>query len=75
LGALGFLAHPALTAESEHDSSGNYGILDQLEVLKWVQNNIANFGGDPDRVTIFGQSAGGTDVCLIMSSPLAEGMA
>ncbi|MCH8265041.1 MAG: carboxylesterase/lipase family protein [Proteobacteria bacterium] len=74
LGTLGFLAHPALTAESEHDSSGNYGILDQLQVLQWVQANIANFGGDPDRVTIFGQSAGGTDVCLIMSSPLAEGM-
>lgn len=74
LGALGFLAHPALTAESEHDSSGNYGILDQLEVLKWVRSNIANFGGDPGRVTIFGQSAGGSDVCLIMSSPLAEGL-
>ena len=74
LGTLGFLAHPALTAESEHDSSGNYGILDQLQVLQWVQANIANFGGDPDRVTIFGQSAGGTDVCLIMSSALAEGM-
>jgi para-nitrobenzyl esterase len=74
LGSLGFLAHPALTAESEHDSSGNYGILDQLQVLQWVQTNIANFGGDPERVTIFGQSAGGTDVCLIMSSLLAEGM-
>lgn len=74
LGSLGFLAHPALTAESEHGSSGNYGILDQLQVLQWVQSNIAGFGGDPGRVTIFGQSAGGTDVCLIMSSPLAEGM-
>ena len=74
LGSLGYLAHPALTAESKNDSSGNYGILDQVEVLKWVQNNIANFGGDPDRVTIFGQSAGGTDVCLLMSSPLTEGM-
>lgn len=74
LGALGFLAHPALTSESENNSSGNYGILDQLEVLHWVQTNIAKFGGDPNRVTIFGQSAGGTDVCLLMSSPLAEGM-
>lgn len=74
LGAFGFMAHPAFSNESEHNSSGNYGILDQIEVLQWVQNNIAGFGGDPDRVTIFGQSAGGTDVCLIMSSPLAEGM-
>lgn len=73
LGPLGFPAHPALTNESEHNSSGNYGVLDQLEVLDWVQDNIANFGGDPNRVTIFGQSAGGTDVCLIMSSPLAKG--
>ena len=74
LGTLGFLAHPALTAESNNDSSGNYGILDQLAVLHWVQDNIVNFGGDPGRVTIFGQSAGGTDVCLLMSSPLAEGL-
>lgn len=74
LGALGFMAHPALSAESEHNSSGNYGILDQLQALKWVQANIESFGGDPSRVTIFGQSAGGTDVCLIMSSPLAEGL-
>ena len=74
LGAFGFLAHPALTNESEQGSSGMYGILDQIEVLRWVQTNIGAFGGDPDRVTIFGQSAGGTDVCLIMSSPLAEGL-
>ena len=74
LGPFGFLAHPALTDESEHNSSGNYGILDQIEVLAWVRNNIAGFGGDAARVTIFGQSAGGTDVCLIMSSPLAEGL-
>ena len=74
LGAFGFLAHPALTSESEQSSSGMYGILDQVEVLRWVQNNIADFGGDPSRVTIFGQSAGGTDVCLIMSSPLSEGL-
>ena len=74
LGAFGFLAHPALTSESENNSSGMYGILDQIEVLRWVQSNIEGFGGDPDKVTIFGQSAGGTDVCLIMSSPLAEGL-
>ena len=74
LGAFGFLAHPALTSESEQNTSGMYGILDQVEVLEWVQNNIAGFGGDPNRVTIFGQSAGGTDVCLIMSSPLTEGL-
>ncbi len=74
LGPLGFLAHPALTNESENNSSGNYGILDQIEALRWVQRNISAFGGDLDRVTIFGQSAGGTDVCLIMSSPLAEGL-
>ncbi|NKB32456.1 MAG: carboxylesterase family protein [Pseudomonadales bacterium] len=71
LGAMGFLAHPALTSESEQNTSG---ILDQLEVLEWIQNNIEGFGGDPDRVTIFGQSAGGTDVCILMSSPLAEGL-
>ena len=74
LGAFGFLSHPALTSESENSSSGMYGILDQIEVLRWVQNNIKGFGGDPDKVTIFGQSAGGTDVCLIMASPLAEGL-
>ena len=74
LGPLGFLAHPGLTEESEHNSSGNYGLLDQLAVLEWVQSNIALFGGDADRVTIFGQSAGGTDVCLLMASPLAEGL-
>ncbi|MCP5348038.1 MAG: carboxylesterase family protein [Gammaproteobacteria bacterium] len=74
LGALGFLAHPGLTAESEQHSSGNYGLLDQLAVLRWVRNNIAGFGGDPGRVTIFGQSAGGADVCLLMSSPLADGL-
>lgn len=74
LGPLGFLAHPGLTEESEHNSSGNYGLLDQIAVLKWVQSNIAAFGGNPERVTIFGQSAGGTDVCLLMASPLTEGL-
>lgn len=74
LGSLGFLAHPALTAESQHNSSGNYGLLDQMQVLQWVQANIAGFGGDPNRVTIFGQSAGGSDVCLLMASPRTEGL-
>ena len=74
LGAFGFLAHPALTAESEQRASGNYGLMDQVEALEWVQTNIANFGGDPERVTIFGQSAGGEDVCLLMASPLADGL-
>lgn len=74
LGPLGFLAHPALSAESAEDSSGNYGLLDQIAALEWVRDNVAGFGGDPERVTIFGQSAGGTDVCLLQSSPLAEGL-
>lgn len=74
LGALGFLAHPALTAESPQHASGNYGILDQIAALQWVRRNIANFGGDPTNVTIFGESAGGANVCYLMSSPLARGL-
>lgn len=74
LGALGFLAHPALTAESPHHASGNYGILDQIAALEWVRRNIEKFGGDPANVTIFGQSAGGADVCYVMASPLARGL-
>jgi para-nitrobenzyl esterase len=74
LGALGFMAHPALTAESAHHVSGNYGILDLIAALEWVQRNISEFGGDPARVTIFGESSGGMMVCFLMSSPLAQGL-
>jgi para-nitrobenzyl esterase len=74
LGPMGFLAHPALTAESEHHSSGNYGLLDQLQALRWVRDNIAQFGGDATRVTVMGQSAGAVDICLLMASPMAAGL-
>lgn len=74
LGPFGFLAHPALTAESEHHSSGNYGLLDQLQVLRWVKKNIREFGGDPNRVTVMGQSAGAVDICLLMASPMSQGL-
>ena len=74
LGPIGYMAHPALTAESEHNASGNYGTLDLIAALEWVQNNIAAFGGDPDRVTIFGESGGGGKVLSCMSSPLASGL-
>ncbi|MEL7120040.1 MAG: carboxylesterase family protein [Bacteroidota bacterium] len=74
LGQLGFLAHPALSAESENNVSGNYGFLDQLEALRWVQENIEAFGGDPDNVTIFGESAGGLSVSVLCASPLSKGL-
>ena len=74
LGALGFLAHPALTAESPHRASGNYGILDLIAGLQWVQSNIAGFGGDVANVTVFGESAGGVMICYLMASPLSRGL-
>jgi para-nitrobenzyl esterase len=74
LGPLGFLAHPALAAESPRHSSGNYGLLDQIAALQWVRRNISRFGGDPARVTIFGESAGGMSVGALIASPLAKGL-
>jgi para-nitrobenzyl esterase len=74
LGIMGFFAHPELTEESAHNSSGNYGTLDQIQALKWVKENIAAFGGDPDNVLIFGESAGAHSVGQIMASPLSRGL-
>jgi para-nitrobenzyl esterase len=74
LGIFGFLSHPSLTAESGRHASGNYAIMDQIAALRWVQANIAKFGGDPANVTIFGESAGAQDVGLLMVSPLARGL-
>lgn len=74
LGVLGYLAHPLLSAESNGNISGNYGLLDQIEALRWVKRNIAAFGGDPSNVTIAGESAGGLSVMYLMASPPARGL-
>ena len=74
VGRFGFFSHPELSAETEQNVSGNYGLLDQIAALKWVKENIANFGGDPGNVTIFGESAGGISVSMLCASPLANGL-
>ena len=74
LGVMGFLAHPDLSAENPNKVSGNYGLLDMIAGLKWVQKNIGKFGGDPNRITIFGESAGSAAVSILCASPAAKGL-
>ncbi|MBN2613160.1 MAG: carboxylesterase family protein [Bacteroidales bacterium] len=74
VGQIGFLAHPELSAENPHGVSGNYGLLDMIAGLEWIQKNISVFGGDPGKVTIFGESAGGIAVSMLCASPLAKGL-
>ncbi|MBK7131362.1 MAG: carboxylesterase family protein [Bacteroidales bacterium] len=74
VGQLGFLAHPELSSENPNKVSGNYGLMDMIAGLEWIQKNIAVFGGDPERVTIFGESAGGIAVSMLCASPLAKGL-
>ena len=74
LGIFGYFSHPELSAESPHQVSGNYGITDQIQALKWVQKNIAAFGGNPENVTVFGQSAGALSIVHLLTSPLSKGL-
>jgi para-nitrobenzyl esterase len=74
LNILGYFVHPALAAESDSKTSGNYGLMDQIAALRWIKDNIESFGGDPSRVMLFGESGGGTDVCALVASPLAKGL-
>lgn len=74
VGSFGFFAHPELTRESLHRASGNQGLLDQIAALRWVRNNVTVFGGDPDNVTLFGESSGSLNVNVLMTSPLSKGL-
>jgi para-nitrobenzyl esterase len=74
IGALGYFVDPGLEVESEQGVSGNYGLLDQIAVLQWVQQNITNFGGDSERVMLFGESGGAVNTCMMLVSPLASGL-
>jgi len=74
LGVMGYMAHPALSADDPNGVSGNYGTLDQIAALKWIRDNIQAFGGDPENVTIFGESAGGWSITELMASPKAKGL-
>ena len=74
MGVFGYMAHPDLTAESPHHTSGNYALLDQMAALRWVRDNVAPFGGDPRNITVFGESAGASSIAYMIASPLAAGL-